>query len=79
MKRLATRLPRSAKKSAETARSSRQRVKPFSRREAALFFERLKQRNADPRTELAYANPFTLLVAVVLSAQATDKGVNKAT
>jgi len=33
----------------------------------------------EPRTELAYTNPFTLLVAVVLSAQATDKGVNKAT
>jgi endonuclease-3 len=33
----------------------------------------------EPRTELEYSNPFTLLVAVVLSAQATDKGVNKAT
>lgn len=54
-------------------------AKPFSRREAALFFERLKRRNAHPRTELVYANPFTLLVAVVLSAQATDRGVNKAT
>ena len=54
-------------------------VKPFSRREAGLFFERLKSRNPSPNTELAYANPFTLLVAVVLSAQATDKSVNKAT
>jgi endonuclease-3 len=44
-----------------------------------LFFERLKSRNPSPKTELACANPFTLLVAVVLSAQATDKGVNKAT
>jgi len=35
--------------------------------------------NPDPRTELVYENPFQLLVAVVLSAQATDKGVNKAT
>ncbi|HEX3429973.1 MAG TPA: endonuclease III [Rhizomicrobium sp.] len=54
-------------------------VGPFSRREAALFFKLLKSQNAEPRTELVYSNPFTLLVAVVLSAQATDRGVNKAT
>jgi endonuclease-3 len=53
--------------------------KPFSRQEAALFFERLKGCSANPTTELVYSNPFTLLVAVVLSAQATDKGVNRAT
>ena len=43
------------------------------------FFERLAARIEAPTTELDYRNPFTLLVAVVLSAQATDKGVNKAT
>ncbi|MDH3229113.1 MAG: endonuclease III [Alphaproteobacteria bacterium] len=43
------------------------------------FFRRLEARNPDPRGELEYINPFTLLVAVVLSAQATDVGVNKAT
>ena len=43
------------------------------------FFARLKKTNPKPETELRYTNPFTLLVAVVLSAQATDKGVNKAT
>jgi endonuclease-3 len=43
------------------------------------IFERLRAANPDPRTELAYKNPFTLLVAVVLSAQATDASVNKAT
>lgn len=43
------------------------------------MFERLAARNPAPRTELSYADPFTLLVAVVLSAQATDLGVNKAT
>ena len=43
------------------------------------FFRRLAARNPDPSTELSYKNPFTLLVAVVLSAQATDAGVNKAT
>jgi endonuclease III len=53
-------------------------AKPFTKKEVALFFERLQERTPIPRTELAYTNPFTLLVAVVLSAQATDKGVNKA-
>jgi endonuclease-3 len=43
------------------------------------FFARLAARNPEPRSELEYHNPFTLLVAVVLSAQATDAGVNKAT
>ncbi|MEN8236511.1 MAG: endonuclease III [Pseudomonadota bacterium] len=43
------------------------------------LFERFAKQNPHPKTELQYANPFTLLVAVVLSAQATDKGVNKAT
>ncbi len=43
------------------------------------FFARLAEANPDPKTELRYASPFTLLVAVVLSAQATDTGVNKAT
>lgn len=43
------------------------------------FFARLKKSNPHPTTELNHTNPFTLLVAVVLSAQATDKGVNKAT
>ena len=43
------------------------------------FFERLSASDPSPSTELSYANTFTLLVAVVLSAQATDVGVNKAT
>jgi endonuclease III len=43
------------------------------------FFRRLEERNPDPRGELEYINPYTLLVAVVLSAQATDVSVNKAT
>jgi len=45
----------------------------------ATFFERLSEADPAPETELAFTNEFTLLVAVVLSAQATDKGVNKAT
>ncbi len=43
------------------------------------IFQRLAEAIPEPATELRYANPFELLVAVVLSAQATDKGVNKAT
>jgi len=53
--------------------------KPFSKAEAEEFFARLKKLDPEPKTELQYVNPYTLLVAVVLSAQATDKGVNKAT
>ena len=43
------------------------------------FFSRLRAGNPSPTTELRYSTPFELLVAVILSAQATDKGVNKAT
>ena len=43
------------------------------------FFRRLAESNPAPETELEYVNPYTLLVAVALSAQATDVGVNKAT
>jgi endonuclease-3 len=43
------------------------------------IFERFRAANPHPRTELIYATPFELLVAVILSAQATDKSVNKAT
>ncbi|WP_376957837.1 endonuclease III [Azospirillum sp. A26] len=43
------------------------------------FFRRLSAANPEPRSELEYINPYTLLVAVVLSAQATDVGVNRAT
>ncbi len=53
--------------------------KPFTRAEAEEFFARLKKLDPEPRTELHYVSPYTLLVAVALSAQATDKGVNKAT
>lgn len=43
------------------------------------IFTRLREANPHPKTELEYSNPFELLVAVTLSAQATDVGVNKAT
>ncbi len=43
------------------------------------IFRRLKADNPNPETELNYSTPFELLIAVILSAQSTDKGVNKAT
>ncbi len=46
---------------------------------AADIFRRLRENDPEPVSELDYVNPFTLLVAVVLSAQATDAGVNRAT
>jgi endonuclease-3 len=51
-------------------------VKPAKRRE---IYERFSRANPNPTTELRYSTPFELLVAVVLSAQATDLSVNKAT
>jgi endonuclease-3 len=51
-------------------------MNPAKRR---AIFERLRAANPEPRTELNYQSPFELLVAVMLSAQATDKSVNKAT
>ena len=48
-------------------------------RKRRRIFERLRAANPNPTTELHYHSPFELLVAVILSAQATDKGVNKAT
>ncbi|MGH8664638.1 MAG: endonuclease III [Burkholderiales bacterium] len=51
-------------------------MNPAKRR---AIFERLRAANPNPTTELEYSTPFELLVAVVLSAQATDKGVNLAT
>src|SRR5436190_17736207 len=53
--------------------------KPWSAAEVEEAFRRFKKANPAPQTELAHLNPYTLLVAVVLSAQATDAGVNKAT
>ncbi len=54
-------------------------MKLLSSSEMTEAFTRWREANPAPASELDYVNPFTLLVAVVLSAQATDKGVNKAT
>jgi endonuclease III len=54
-------------------------AKRLTKAKAEQFYARLAKVRPDPKTELDYVNPYTLLVAVVLSAQATDKGVNRAT
>ena len=51
----------------------------MNKNKRAEIFQRLKAQNPEPTTELNYSSPFELLIAVVLSAQATDVGVNKAT
>ncbi len=51
----------------------------MNKKDVIEVFTRLREQNPEPKSELNYINDFTLLVAVVLSAQATDKGVNKAT
>ena len=51
----------------------------LSESEIRQIFSRWQAQNPEPASELEYVNPFTLLVAVVLSAQATDKSVNLAT
>ena len=54
-------------------------VKNMTRKQVQIFFERLREQRPSPKTELNYSTPFELLVAVTLSAQATDVSVNKAT
>ncbi len=53
--------------------------RPLPRKTTEQIYARLAAADPEPQTELNYTNAYTLLVAVVLSAQATDKGVNKAT
>ena len=54
-------------------------VKNMTKKQIQVFFERLCEQRPNPKTELNYSSPFELLVAVTLSAQATDVSVNKAT
>ncbi|WP_372781239.1 endonuclease III [Phenylobacterium sp.] len=55
------------------------RLSPAEQARIAEIFRRFEEQESDPRTELDYASPFTLVTAVALSAQATDVSVNKAT
>lgn len=74
-----TKAPREkAKANAAAARAAVGRP-PLTADEIATVFERFAAREPEPKGELEHVNPYTLLVAVVLSAQATDAGVNKAT
>jgi endonuclease III len=82
-----SRLPAAPKKSAKPAASALSkpiakkpaRPKPWTSAEVHEAFSRFRRVNPEPKGELEHLNPYTLLVAVVLSAQATDAGVNRAT
>jgi endonuclease-3 len=65
--------------SPKPAKRGRSRTRKPSPERVAEIFRRFAVADPEPKGELEYANPYTLLVAVVLSAQATDTGVNKAT
>jgi len=74
--------PGPSKPGASKPKASKQKAskpKPWTPAEIVEAFRRLREANPEPRGELEHVNPYTLLVAVVLSAQATDAGVNKAT
>lgn len=66
-------------KSLPSPRRKKRAPRTFSLARASELYEALAQDRPDPRTELNFTSPFTLVVAVALSAQATDVGVNKAT
>ena len=76
--KLRTAKPARKKTSARPARAAK-KAKPWTEAEVREAFERFRKANPEPRGELEHLNPYTLLVAVVLSAQATDAGVNRAT
>jgi endonuclease-3 len=67
---------RAAKKS---LKAQKPKINPWTPAEVREAFSRFQKANPEPKGELEHLNPYTLLVAVVLSAQATDAGVNKAT
>ena len=81
------RVPKSVKAGKKVAAAGKEKaaapkfakVKPWSAAEIEEAFQRFQKAHPAPRGELLHVNAFTLLVAVVLSAQATDAGVNKAT
>ena len=64
---------------ARATKKSIKAIKPWTPAEVREAFSRFRKPNPEPKGELEHLNPYTLLVAVVLSAQATDAGVNKAT
>jgi endonuclease-3 len=75
----AAKVKRPASRAKADAKAARGAVPQWTTAEIAEAFRRFQAANPEPKGELQHINPFTLLVAVVLSAQATDAGVNKAT
>jgi endonuclease-3 len=71
--------PPAAAKTSSSSRRPKRAVSRYSREEVHEIFRRFSVQRPEPKGELEHVNAFTLLVAVVLSAQATDAGVNKAT
>jgi endonuclease III len=71
--------PRGAKKTGRASTKSKVSANSWTPAEIYEAFSRFRKANPEPKGELEHLNPYTLLVAVVLSAQATDAGVNKAT
>ena len=74
--------PASAAKAAKPAQRLPKKRLPrsrYSREEITEIFTRFRELRPEPRGELYHTNPYTLVVAVALSAQATDEGVNRAT
>ena len=69
----------SPKPAAKKRQARSPKPKPWTPAEVHEAFSRFRKANPEPKGELEHLNPYTLLVAVVLSAQATDAGVNKAT
>src|SRR6185312_16259850 len=67
------------KRAAADRKATQGALPQWTAAQIAEAFRRFKAANPEPKSELQHINPFTLLVAVVLSAQATDAGVNKAT
>jgi endonuclease-3 len=81
-KSLKTTPGKAAKKTNASAKAkpkAKVKIKPWSTAEVYEAFSRFRKANPEPKGELEHLNPYTLLVAVVLSAQATDAGVNRAT
>jgi endonuclease III len=74
-----TQAPKTQAPKTQAPKTKAAKPKPWTKAEIEEAFRRLREANPEPRGELEHINPYTLLVAVVLSAQATDAGVNKAT
>ncbi len=78
-RKVEARVKTARKRAREDAKAERAAVPQWTSADIAEAFRRFRKASPEPKGELQHINPFTLLVAVVLSAQATDAGVNKAT